>query len=136
MTDPQAFRSVTADELARVWPRATLVDVRSREEHAPAHVPGSLNIPLNELPSRLADLPNGTIYLLCGSGKRSSQAERILTDHGYTAVNVAGGITEWYRAGHPVTYNQTPADQPAPSRNPAAPGLRRLLTRLFRRTSA
>ncbi|MEO5316916.1 rhodanese-like domain-containing protein [Pseudarthrobacter sp. CC12] len=74
MTGQHAFRTVIADELATVWPRATVVDVRSREEHATAHVPGSLNIPLDELPSRLADLPNTTLYLLCGSGKRSSQA--------------------------------------------------------------
>ncbi|HKU03521.1 MAG TPA: rhodanese-like domain-containing protein [Arthrobacter sp.] len=136
MTDQRAFRTVTADELALAWPRATLVDVRSREEHATAHVPGSLNIPLDELTSRLADLPNTTLYLMCGSGKRSSQAARLLTDRGHTAVNVAGGITEWYRAGHPVTYNQAPADQPPPAGNPAAPGLRRLLPRLFRGTSA
>ncbi|WP_342028989.1 MULTISPECIES: rhodanese-like domain-containing protein [Micrococcaceae] len=43
--------------------------------------------------SRLADLPNTTLYLLCGPGKRSSQAARILTDRGHTTVNVAGGIT-------------------------------------------
>jgi hypothetical protein len=58
----QAFRTVTADEPAAIWPRATLVDVRGREEHATAHIPGSLNILLDELTSRLADLPNGTIY--------------------------------------------------------------------------
>ncbi|WP_431230705.1 rhodanese-like domain-containing protein [Paenarthrobacter nicotinovorans] len=103
----QAFRTVTADELAAIWPRATLVDVRGQEEHAAAYIPGSLNIPLDDLTSRLADLPNGTIYVLCGSRKRSSQAARILTDRGYTTVNVAGGITEWYRAGHPVTYRQS-----------------------------
>ncbi|WP_331374228.1 rhodanese-like domain-containing protein, partial [Arthrobacter sp. L77] len=45
-----------------------------------------------------------TLYLVCGSGKRSSQAARMLDGHGYTTVNVAGGITEWYRRGHPATY--------------------------------
>jgi rhodanese-related sulfurtransferase len=136
MTGQHAFSTVTADELATVWPRATLVDVRSREEHATAHVPGSLNIPLDELPSRLADLPSATIYLLCGSGKRSTQAARILTDRGYTAVNVAGGITEWYRAGHPVTYQQTPDDQPPAARNRMVTGLLHLLRRPFHRKSS
>ncbi|UNK44239.1 rhodanese-like domain-containing protein [Arthrobacter sulfonylureivorans] len=113
-----------------------LVDVQSREEHATAHVPGSLNIPLEELPSRLADLPNSTIYMLCGSGKRSSQAARILTDRGYQTVNVAGGITEWYRAGHPVTYQQAPENplRQQPGHPPA--GLRRLLHKLFLRKAA
>ena len=45
------------------------------------------------MPSRLADLPGGTLYLMCGSGKRSSRAARILTDRGYKTVNVVGGIT-------------------------------------------
>ena len=123
MTGLHAFGTVTADELATVWPGVTLLDVRSREEHATAHVPGSLNIPLDELPSRLADLPGGTLYLMCGSGKRSSQAARILTDRGYETVNAAGGITEWYRNGQPVTY--APA-----SENPPKPPRRRTLTGL------
>jgi rhodanese-related sulfurtransferase len=130
MHGQRTFRTVPADQLAAVWPRATLVDVRSREEHATAHVPGSLNIPLDELASRLSDLPNTTIHLLCGSGKRSSQAARILTDRGYTAVNVAGGITEWYRAGHPVTYQQAPEDPPGQRPGSVAGRLRRFFQRL------
>ena len=131
----EPLRTITADSLAEIWPAATVVDVRSREEHSTAYVPGSLNIPLDELTSRLADLPGGTLYLMCGSGKRSSQAARILTDRGYQAVNVAGGITEWYRAGHPVTY------QPAPNPSRQQPGhapadLRSLLHKLFHRKTA
>ncbi|MEO5316957.1 rhodanese-like domain-containing protein [Pseudarthrobacter sp. CC12] len=133
MTGQHAFRTVTAEELAIAWPRAALVDVRSRVEHATAHVPGSLNIPLDELPSRLADLPNSTIYLLCGSGKRSSQAARILSDRGYQTVNVAGGITEWYRAGHPVTYQQAAEDQPPGARSRVVTGLLHLFRRPFHR---
>ncbi|MCM0616448.1 rhodanese-like domain-containing protein [Paenarthrobacter sp. TYUT067] len=121
-----AYRTVTADELATVWPCATLVGVRSREEHATAHVPGSLNIPLDELFSRLSDLPGGTLHLMCGSGKRSSQAARILTDRGYHTVNVAGGITEWYRAGHPVTYHHTPESHSRERPGPARAGPHRL----------
>jgi rhodanese-related sulfurtransferase len=60
-----AFRTITADLLATVWPSVTLVDVRSREENATARVSGSLNIPLGELPSRLADLPN-KVHVLGG----------------------------------------------------------------------
>jgi len=130
MQGQRTFRSITADELAAVWPRATLVDVRSREEHATAHVPGSLNIPLDELASRLSDLPNSTIHLMCGSGKRSSQAARFLTDRGYTAVNVAGGITEWYRAGHPVTYQQVPEEPPGQGSGHVPGRLRRFFQRL------
>ena len=41
---------------------------------------------------------------MCASGGRSSRATAALTEAGYDAVNVMGGITEWYRNGHPVTY--------------------------------
>lgn len=136
MPEGLAYRNGTADEFATVWPRATLVDVRSREEHATAHVPGSLNIPLDELPSRLADLPGGRLYLICGSGKRSSQAARMLTGRGYQAVNVAGGITEWYRNGHPVTYQQAPESPSWQQPGHAPAGLRRLLHKLFHSKAA
>lgn len=44
------------------------------------------------------------MYVMCASGGRSSRAAAHLSEHGYDAVNVMGGITEWYRNGHPVTY--------------------------------
>ena len=113
---PIPARTVTADDLAGLWPGVALVDVRSREEYAVAYIPGSINIPLDELPSRLNDVPNTTAYLLCGSGKRSSQAAALLSGWGYDVVNVAGGITEWYRGGHPVTYAPAPGDKPRPGR--------------------
>ena len=109
---PEPLRTITADGLAGIWPGAAVVDVRSREEHSIAFIPGSLNIPLDELASRLADLPNTTLYLLCGSGKRSGQAARMLSERGHRTVNVAGGITEWYRSGHPVTYAPPPENPP------------------------
>ena len=42
---------------------------------------------------------------MCASGGRSSRATAHLVEHGYDAVNVMGGITEWYRNGHPVAYS-------------------------------
>ena len=113
---PTPVRTVATEELAGVWPGVAVVDVRSREEYAVACIPGSINIPLDELPSRLKDVPNATAYLLCGSGKRSSQAAAILSARGYDVINVAGGITEWYRNGHPVTYAPAPGDSSRPGR--------------------
>jgi rhodanese-related sulfurtransferase len=123
------MRTITADDLAAVWPRPTVVDVRGTEEHAIAHIPGSLSIPLDELPSRLKDLPDATVHLLCGSGKRSSQPAKLLAERGYNTVNVAGGITEWYRNGHPVTYAAPPANLSRPRR------WRSLADRILRRRS-
>ena len=113
---PLPVRTVGTKGLAGVWPGVAVVDVRSREEYAVACIPGSINIPLDELPSRLKDVPNTTVYLLCGSGKRSSQAAALLSGRGYDVVNVAGGITEWYRGGHPVTYAPAPEGTPGPGR--------------------
>lgn len=131
----RARRTITVDDLAVIWPATVVVDVRSTEEYAIAHIPGSLNIPLDDLPSRLQDLPDTTLYVLCGSGKRSSQAARILTDRGYKAVNVAGGITEWYRNGHPVTYATAPADSPPFDRRYSLRSLRHRLLRTTARSS-
>lgn len=44
---------------------------------------------------------------MCGSGKRSAQAVALLSGYGFDAVNVMGGITEWYRNGYPVIYATT-----------------------------
>ena len=124
--------TISADDFATIWPEAVVIDVRSAEEYATAHIPGSRNIPLNDLTSRLKEVPGTTVHLLCGSGKRSSQAVRMLNERGYSAVNIAGGVTEWYRNGHPVTYAPpvTAHLQPAGRRPLAA-----ALTRIFKRTN-
>ncbi|KIS25752.1 sulfurtransferase [Arthrobacter sp. SPG23] len=110
------MRSITPGDLAAIWPRTVVVDVRGQDEYAVAHIPGSLNVPLEELPFRQQDLPNSTLYVLCGSGKRSSQATALLTAQGHDAINIAGGITEWYREGHPVSYAPPAPDEPPSGR--------------------
>lgn len=126
------MRTISADDLATIWPEAVVIDVRSADEYATAHIPGSRNIPLNDLTSRLKDVPGPTVHVLCGSGKRSSQAVRMLNARGYNTVNIAGGITEWYRNGHPVTYAPPVTEHPQPAgRRPLAAAL----TRIFKRTN-
>lgn len=51
--------------------------------------------------------PHTSVYVMCGSGKRSAQAVALLSGYGFDAVNVMGGITEWYRNGYPVIYATT-----------------------------
>lgn len=72
--------TISVDDLAAIWPEAVVVDVRSAEEYATAHIPGSRNIPLNDLAAGLKDVPGATGHLLCGSGKRSSQAVQMLNE--------------------------------------------------------
>ena len=55
---------------------AVFVDVRSQAEFASGNALGSINIPLNELPSRLAELPKDRdVVVFCASGSRSGMAK-------------------------------------------------------------
>jgi rhodanese-related sulfurtransferase len=78
-----------------------LVDVRTPGEVASTGViPGAINIPLDQLPSRANELaPDTTIVVYCNSGNRSRSAASILKDAGYTELLDVGGIQQWQRSG-------------------------------------
>ena len=70
---------------------ATLVDVRSAAEYASGHAPGTLNIPLQELGSRLAEIPKSSpVVVGCASGSRSGMAKLLLKKNGYPDVHNIG----------------------------------------------
>ena len=84
------------DQLARG--QVTLIDVREPTEWEIAHIEGARLIPLNDLPARLAELPqDGAIVLHCHHGVRSMKALVHLRDHaGFTRVkSLRGGIDAW-----------------------------------------
>lgn len=88
-------RSVPVNELATLQ-GAFVLDVREPSEFADGSIPGAVNIPLGDLPRRLADVPRDrTIACLCRSGNRSGKAQSILVDKGYDAVNLTGGMLAW-----------------------------------------
>lgn len=74
-----------------------LVDVREPDEVSAGTLPGAVNIPLGDLPSRLGELDKTRrVVVLCRSGGRSTQAANILTDAGFTdVVNLEGGMLAW-----------------------------------------
>jgi rhodanese-related sulfurtransferase len=79
---------------------AFLVDVRTPGEFAEGHVKGSVNIPLDRVPSQLAKFKNKkNIVVFCMSGGRSSQAKAILEQNGI--ANVFNGGT-WQKVGQLV----------------------------------
>ena len=85
-------------ELARYreTPGAVLLDVRAPQEYAGGHVPGSQNVPLNQLPRQIGALvPDlGTpVFVYCLSGARSSRAAALLRRMGYETVTNIGGIS-------------------------------------------
>ena len=68
---------------------ATVVDVRTVGEFMGGNAPGSKNIPLNEVPERIAEFEEmaGPIVLCCASGNRSGQATAFLTAKGIECFN-------------------------------------------------
>ena len=70
-----------------------LLDVRDPDEFEEGHIPGAVNLPLNEIRSRIEELPRDReISIYCGVGQRAYYATRILLQNGYHARNLAGGI--------------------------------------------
>jgi rhodanese-related sulfurtransferase len=66
---------------------ATLVDVRTAAEFANGNAPGTINIPLQELGSRLSEIPKSSpVVLCCASGTRSGMAKMMLKKKGYQNV--------------------------------------------------
>ncbi len=71
----------------------TLLDTRTRMEYSRGHVEGFINIPVDDLRERIGELdPAKPVYVICQSGLRSYIATRILTGHGFTCFNFAGGF--------------------------------------------
>ena len=76
---------------------AVLLDVRTPEEYREGHIPGSVNVPLQQIDkvtSAVAD-KDKTVFVYCRSGARSSQAVAFMKQMGYTEVHNIGGILDY-----------------------------------------
>lgn len=93
MTMPHSNHPV-ADYAAIVGDDGQLVDVREPDEVAEGTLPGSVNIPLGDLPNRLGELAKDRrVVVLCRSGGRSTMACEQLTAAGFDdVVNLDGGM--------------------------------------------
>ena len=82
-----------------------ILDVRDAKSFRDGHVPGAVNIPFEELPSRMTELPKGKeIISYCWSVTclLCTKASFILASKGYTAREMIGGIAEWQHSGFPI----------------------------------
>lgn len=77
---------------------ATVLDVRTASENDAGAIPGSLNVPIDELRERIGELPAGELVVHCQVGQRGHTAVRMLRQHGRAARNLDGGYLTW-RAG-------------------------------------
>lgn len=81
---------------------AFLLDVRTATEFAAGHLPGAVNIPVDELRSRLAEIPRDRpVVAYCQVGQRGYLATRVLLSAGYNVSNLGGGY-KTYTLFHPV----------------------------------
>jgi NADPH-dependent 2,4-dienoyl-CoA reductase/sulfur reductase-like enzyme/rhodanese-related sulfurtransferase len=72
--------------------RPFLLDVRMPEEYAESHIPGAVNIPVDELRRRLGEVPRDReVAAYCQVGQRGYLATRILLQAGFRAANIGGG---------------------------------------------
>jgi rhodanese-related sulfurtransferase len=85
---------IHADALEQM--EGELIDVRKPDEHSEGHIPGSRNIPVDDLRDRLDELPaDKPLVVYCQIGLRGYVAARILTQRGYTVLNLSGGFNTY-----------------------------------------
>ncbi|HUV04730.1 MAG TPA: FAD-dependent oxidoreductase [Armatimonadota bacterium] len=114
---------------------AFLLDVRTVGEFHRGHLDGAVNIPIDEIRSRLTELPvNKTLVVYCLTGIRSYFVCRLLRQHGYRALNLSGGymiycamypnrcdgipgLHRWKRALALETFCSTPEERSVVRRN-------------------
>jgi rhodanese-related sulfurtransferase/DNA-binding transcriptional ArsR family regulator len=98
---------IDRDELLRRARAGEVVvlDVRPAPEYAAGHIPGAVSIPIDELPQRLAELPDDVEVVAYCRGPYcvfAHDAVRILTAQGRRAVRLSDGMLEWRLAEQPV----------------------------------
>ncbi len=84
---------------APTGPAPLLHDVREHWEYALCSIPGSVHVPMREIPARLNEFdPSRQIVCICHHGRRSMQVAMFLEHRGFEAVfNLSGGIDAWAR---------------------------------------
>jgi len=96
--------SVSVDEAHQMYEDGTFVlDVRTVEEWNEFHAPNTTLIPLDELASRVNELPKDQpIVVVCRSGNRSQTGRDILLAAGFNATSMNGGLNAWRDSGYQV----------------------------------
>jgi rhodanese-related sulfurtransferase len=98
--------TITPAELARQVEQGdplTIIDVRSPGEYAAGHVPGAINIPMEQVEARTNDLrPGLPVVVVCQSGRRAGIACTLLQNQRPDARVLDGGTAAWQAGGFPV----------------------------------
>ncbi|MCD2224790.1 rhodanese-like domain-containing protein [Listeria cossartiae] len=89
------YQSITANDLEQELKNSQLniLDVRDADAFVEGHIPDAINIPINELPEKLATLDKEQAYtIICYAGGRSERASQFLAAEGFDVTNVMGGM--------------------------------------------
>jgi rhodanese-related sulfurtransferase len=82
-----------------------VIDVRPQEEFERAHLPFARSMPVHEIESRLAELPNDKEIVAYCRGPFcmfSEEAYQLLSSKGYRVSKLLDGVSEWQAAGMPL----------------------------------
>jgi rhodanese-related sulfurtransferase len=97
--DDAPYKNLTVAEYREKFGTAphALIDVRTVGEYEDGHLPGAVNIPLDQLGRRLAEVPHDKpIIVVCATGSRSKSGSSIIARAGRTEVyNLQGGTMAW-----------------------------------------
>ncbi len=114
------------EELARLSPAQLLLDVRTPQEFCAGTIPGAVCIPVDDLRSRLSDLPKDKeLLVFCRVGLRGYVAARLLAQHGFQVRNFSGGYLRYLMwkgaAGVPAAGGEVRIEDggPGPDQAPA-----------------
>ena len=72
-----------------------LIDVRSAGEFARGHIPGAINISVDEIRERSSEITEKNLLVNCQVGQRGHTASLLLKELGFNAVNLDGGYLTW-----------------------------------------
>jgi rhodanese-related sulfurtransferase len=95
------INSPTLFDRLRHGPPIAMLDVRSAAEFAIGHIPGAMNIPMEQIENRMADVPAGPLVMVCEAGKRAEIVAGWLGDQEHLSV-LEGGTRAWRNAEYPV----------------------------------
>ncbi len=109
---------VTSDDIVTVAvtelptgaePHPFLLDVREPDEWSAGHAPTAVHVPMGEVVARSDEIPrDADVVVVCRSGHRSAAVTGYLSQGGWRARNLDGGMMAWRAAGRPMI-SETPA---------------------------